>query len=243
MAIETATEPISVAVWDQTGVRGEATCLAHGQASRELFPAIHRLLVEQGWTVEDLDGLAVSIGPGSFTGLRVGVSTIKGLCGARAIPVAAVGTLDALARASGCAGRVAACLDAQRGQIYARVFECDGGNELRPLTDEVLAEPAGWAASLPDGVVVWLVGSGATTNREALSDALGARARFASRMSMSPAASVAILGAHRLAQDEATPVSELLPRYIKPSTADVNWKLGLVGSRLRRVLGKASHHG
>jgi len=242
LAIDTATEPISAAVWDETGVRGEETCRVDGQASRELFPAIHRLLAGRGWTVAGLGGLAVSIGPGSFTGLRVGVSTVKGLCGAHAIPAVAVGTLDALVLASGCEGRIAACLDARRGHIYARLFERDGHREVRPLTDEVLAEPSEWAASLPKDDHLWLIGSGATTYREAFVGELGVHARFA-EPSMSMAAAVAVLGAHQLAQGKVVAVSELLPRYIRPSTADVNFRLGLVGSRQRRVWGKASQHG
>ena len=151
LAIETATEWASVALWDdrrpligavqhpsRPGVVGEARCEERGRTSRELFPAIDRLLSERGWRVADLDGLALSIGPGSFTGLRIGVSAVKGLVGARVVPVAAVGTLDAVAVASGCSGLVAACLDAKRGEMFGRLFRCAEG-VLDPVTDEVLA--------------------------------------------------------------------------------------------------------
>lgn len=254
LAIETATEWASVALWDdqrpsRPGVVGEARCEERGRASRELFPAIDRLLSERGWRVADLDGLALSIGPGSFTGLRIGVSTVKGLVGARAMPVAAVGTLDAVAVASGCSGLVAACLDAKRGEIFVRLFRCVERHQnvaaegvLDPVTDEVLAPPSAWAASLPGDEAVWCVGDGAVLHRDGLAEALGARGRFGSSPAMTIAAAVAVLGARRLASGDATPVAELMPRYLRRVAAEVNLERGLVGSRRRLVLGWEPTH-
>jgi tRNA threonylcarbamoyladenosine biosynthesis protein TsaB len=241
LAIETATEWASVALWDdrrppRPGVVGEARCEERGRTSRELFPAIDRLLSERGWRVADLDGLALSIGPGSFTGLRIGVSAVKGLVGARVVPVAAVGTLDAVAVASGCSGLVAACLDAKRGEMFGRLFRCAEG-VLDPVTDEVLAPPSAWAASLPGDEAVWCVGDGALLHRDGLAGALGARGRFGASPAMTIAAAVAALGARRLASGDATPVAELVPRYFRRAAAEVNLERGLVGSRRRLVLG------
>jgi tRNA threonylcarbamoyl adenosine modification protein YeaZ len=188
--------------------------------------------------VADLDGLALSIGPGSFTGLRIGVSAVKGFVGARAMPVAAVGTLDAVAIAAGCSGLVAACLDAKRGEIFGRLFRCAAGI-LEPVTDEVLAPPSAWAASLPgdEDEAVWCVGDGALLHRDGLAEALGDRGRFGSSPAMTVAAAVAALGVRCLASGDATPVAELVPRYLRRVAAEVNLEQGLVGSRRRLVLG------
>ncbi|MBI3609055.1 MAG: tRNA (adenosine(37)-N6)-threonylcarbamoyltransferase complex dimerization subunit type 1 TsaB [Nitrospirae bacterium] len=238
LAIDTATAHASAAVWDdRSGDLREAECAEQGRTSRELFPAIHRLLSDVGWRVGDLDGLALSIGPGSFTGLRIGVSLVKGFVGARAVPIAAIGTLDAVAAAWGVEGLVGACLDAKRGEIYARLFRHGAVAFPEPLTDEVVAAPVEWAESLPEGGAVWCVGDGALLHQERLSAALGARGRFPRRATRTTAAAVAELGAHRLAAGETTPVAELLPRYIRRVTAEVNWERGLVGSRRRLVLG------
>jgi tRNA threonylcarbamoyladenosine biosynthesis protein TsaB len=238
LAIDTATAHASAAVWDdQSGDLREAECSERGRTSRELFPAIDRLLSEVGWRVADLDGLALSIGPGSFTGLRIGVSLVKGLVGARGVPIAAIGTLDAVAAAWGVEGLVAACLDAKRGEIYARLFRHGTGGIPDPLTDEVVATPVEWAESLGDGAAVWCVGDGAILHQERLSAALGARGRFPGRATRVTAGAIAELGARHLAAGETTPVAELLPRYLRRATAEVNWELGLVGSRRRLVLG------
>ncbi len=238
LAIDTATAHASAALWDdRSGDLREAECSERGRTSRELFPAIDRLLSDVGWRVADLDGLALSIGPGSFTGLRIGVSLVKGLVGARSMPIAAIGTLDAVAAAWGIEGLVAVCLDAKRGEIYARLFRLEAGGVPDSLTHEVVVSPVEWAESLELDEAVWCVGDGALLYQDQLSAALGGRGRFPRRATRMTAGAVAELGARRLAAGAATPVAELLPRYLRRATAEVNWELGLVGSRRRLVLG------
>jgi len=94
---------------------------------RRLLAAVDRVLADARWTPRDLEGLAVSIGPGSFTGLRIGVSTVKGLGWALGLPIAAVPTLDAMAAT--CRGRRCPwcpVLDARRGEVYTSLYRHDG---------------------------------------------------------------------------------------------------------------------
>jgi tRNA threonylcarbamoyladenosine biosynthesis protein TsaB len=244
LAIDTATEVASAAVWDgQPGTMRDATCSKPNQTSRDLFPAIDRLLAEWGWRVADLEGLALSIGPGSFTGLRIGVSLMKGLAGVRALPIAAVGTLDAVALASGRSGLVAACLDAKRGEILGRLFRCAYPETPEPVTDEVLALPSDWAASLPPDESLSYVGDGAARYREVLSAGSGSGARFEATGASTTAAAVAVLGGRRLAAGAFTPIAELLPRYLRRPSAEISLERGLVGSRQRRLLERGPIHG
>lgn len=240
LAIETACVSASAALWEgdiRAGIETvtEAHCGERGRTSIELFPAIDRLLVERAWTVADLGGMALSIGPGSFTGLRIGISLVKGLARARRMPIAAIGTLDALARASGCRGTVAACLDAKRGEIFARLFRCET-DVPEPLTEEGVFHPGDWAAASRVEGPIWCVGDGAALYRAALSDAWGGRAQFVDAVAMTPAAAVARLGARRLDASQDTPADALLPRYLRRSTAEDHFERGMVGRRRRAML-------
>src|SRR5207247_617489 len=94
LAVETSTLAGGAALLDGDLVVGEYVLDIRITHSERLMATIDRLLVDAGWSVRDLEGLAVSVGPGSFTGLRIGLSTVKGLALALAIPIAAVPTLD-----------------------------------------------------------------------------------------------------------------------------------------------------
>jgi tRNA threonylcarbamoyladenosine biosynthesis protein TsaB len=124
LAIESAVAP-SVALLRGEVVIAERACAA--PAAETLLPAIAALLEEASATLDDVGAYAISIGPGSFTGLRVGLSTLKGLAFGSDAPAFAVPTLAALAaEAPEGAGPVAALLDARRGELYAAAFEADG---------------------------------------------------------------------------------------------------------------------
>src|SRR5437016_12759737 len=97
LAVETSTLAGGVALLDGDRLVGEYLLDVRATHSERLMPAIDRLLADAGWAPGDLQGLAVAVGPGSFTGLRIGLSAIKGLALALAIPIAAVPTLDAMA--------------------------------------------------------------------------------------------------------------------------------------------------
>ncbi len=102
---------------------------------------VDRLLVDCGWSPKDLEGLAVSIGPGSFTGLRVGVATVKGLALALDLPVAPVPTLDALAATLPfAAAPVCPLLDARKGEVYCSLYRWQGsGDDARVGVSGALA--------------------------------------------------------------------------------------------------------
>ena len=101
----------------------ELVSLDGGTFSVQLVPQISALLIKQGLSKNDIDGFAVAAGPGSFTGLRVGLAAIKALAEILQKPIAAVSLLEAVARASGRDGEVLAALDAGRGEIYCGEYE------------------------------------------------------------------------------------------------------------------------
>ncbi|HXV37812.1 MAG TPA: tRNA (adenosine(37)-N6)-threonylcarbamoyltransferase complex dimerization subunit type 1 TsaB, partial [Myxococcota bacterium] len=122
LALETATAEASVALL-RGGELVDEVAAAPGPAAATLLPAIDRLLERSGVALAAIDAFAVSVGPGSFTSLRVGIATVKGLAFGAAQPVVPVSTLAALALAAGPTHEsVVPLLDARRGELYAAAY-------------------------------------------------------------------------------------------------------------------------
>jgi len=129
VAIETATETVGAAVRTEGGARAVFTLGGKRRHVETLAPALEHLLAQVGLAASDLDVVAVDLGPGLFTGLRVGVAAAKGLAQALGIGVVGLSSLDILSRAAlelGHQGYVLAAVDARRGEVFASV------RELRP---------------------------------------------------------------------------------------------------------------
>lgn len=117
----------------------EVVPLVGGTFSAELVPQIAALLAKHGFSKQDIDGFAAASGPGSFTGLRVGLAAIKGLAEVLGKPIAAVSLLEAVAMASSEAGRVLAVMDAGRKEVFAGDCEVDDSHsKIRVLGEELV---------------------------------------------------------------------------------------------------------
>lgn len=130
LALETATHRLSVALWLDGHVLERAAELPNG-SSEWLLPNVHALLAEAGSGLQSLDGIAFGAGPGSFTGLRLAAGCAQGLAYGLDLPVIGIGTLEALALASGEA-RVYACLDARMNEVYVASYE-QGVEVMAPI--------------------------------------------------------------------------------------------------------------
>ena len=136
LALESALRTPGIALLRDGELVAEITLPPTRPVSEQLLPGIDALLTLCGSPLDAVDAFAVSIGPGSFTGIRVGVATLKGLAFGGAQPVAAVSTLAALACAAGIPGdTVAAIIDARRGEVYAGVYELTEGEPSVTLAD------------------------------------------------------------------------------------------------------------
>ncbi len=157
LGLDTCLSICSVAVRDGDRMRASAReVMARGHQER-LAPMAQAVMAEAGLAFRELDRIAVTVGPGSFTGLRVGIAFAKGLAAALDLPTVGVGTLEALAAEAD--GLVFAVVDARRGQVYVQGFE-DGRALMAP--DAVTAETAAARiAELSMGRPMTLVGSGA----------------------------------------------------------------------------------
>ncbi|HXG02829.1 MAG TPA: tRNA (adenosine(37)-N6)-threonylcarbamoyltransferase complex dimerization subunit type 1 TsaB [Candidatus Binatia bacterium] len=213
LAVETSTLAGGVALLDGDRVRGEYVLDVSATHSERLLPAIDRLMADAGWRPGDLEGLAVAVGPGSFTGLRIGLSAVKGLAMALGIPIAGVPTLDALAAALPFAAwPVCPVLDARKGEVYACRYRWEGAGWRREWEYLALA-PEALAARLVEPTIV--LGDGA-----ALVQSPHAHPAPPHRRLPSPAA-VAVLGRARLLAGESVAPADLLPIYLRPSEAEL----------------------
>ena len=219
LALETATLAGGAALLDDGGLVGESRLNIALTHSERLMLVVDRLLGDCGWDVASLDALAVSIGPGSFTGLRVGAATAKGLALALEVPVAPVPTLDALAATLPFADApVCPLLDARKNEVYCSRYRWTGAAMVREW--EYLAlPPAAAAARLPDPVIV--LGDGVPACRPYLGH-LGDGLREADPVHSVPSpAVVGALGHAMLAAGGGIPAEQLAPLYLRPSEAEL----------------------
>jgi len=150
LAVDTTTPRGSAAVAGPQGILAEARVTTADGHSRWLLPAVSALLQGLGLDARDVDAFAVTIGPGSFTGLRVGLGSIQGLAMAAGRPCVGLSTLDVLAAAAaGSAPTIVAVLDAFRGEVYSGVYDGEGrlrgDRRVGPLTRVLEGLPSGTA--------------------------------------------------------------------------------------------------
>jgi len=213
LAVEASSLAGGVALLDDERLVAEYLLDVSVTHSERLMAAVDRVLADARWTPRMLGGLAVAVGPGSFTGLRIALSTVKGLALALGVPVAAVPTLDAMAAAVPWASLpVCPVLDARKGEVYASLYRWDD-RVMRREWEYLALPPAALAERLREPTLV--VGDGAASI-----DSPHARTLPAPRRLPSPAC-VGALGLARLRRGETVAAAELTPLYLRPSEAEL----------------------
>jgi tRNA threonylcarbamoyladenosine biosynthesis protein TsaB len=221
LGIETATTQGSVALFGGNGLVSEYTLNVEITHSERLLPAVDRVLQDAGVALDHLEGIAVSIGPGSFTGLRIGLSTAKGLAYATGLPVVGVPTLEAMAWTLPAAKwQICPVLDARKQEVYAALFQHEPEG-LRRLADDQAVAPEDLCSLIRKPTL--FLGDGLAVYRDTFRRLLG------SRFLLPPAAHrggraacVAELGRTRLLAGERDDASVLAPAYIRPSEAELH---------------------
>jgi len=227
LALETATPIASCAVVDRSGVAAEVTLRAPMRHLEWLLPAVDVMLRGLALGPEDIEAVAVSRGPGGFTGLRIGIITGVMWARARGVPLLGVGTLEALAAAADCGGLVLPVLDAHRGEVAGALYASEAGGHsgsngtlkslLAPLVappDVLAREVIGALASEGNDVdPVLVVGDGLVRHGTVLLGALGGRARAGGPHVHPRAATVGLLALPRLAGGERDDPTGFVPIY------------------------------
>ena len=214
LAVDTTHEYGSLAL-----ARGEETLeevALHAPAgfAHVIYGHLRELLERHGAAVEHIDCFAAASGPGSFTGVRVGLACIKGLAEATGKPAIAVSNLEAVA-SFGTAGLRAAVLDARRGEIYGAVYDADG----RLAAPEMVAPFPIWLESLPSGDLEFVC--------LGITPELTGTRYAAARVTMAPrslAVAIARIAARRYERGEASDPAALDANYVRRSDAELFWK-------------------
>jgi tRNA threonylcarbamoyladenosine biosynthesis protein TsaB len=160
LSVDTATSRISIALLEGYEIRAELRLSSVETRSARLLPSVAYLLRDLGWNLHDLDLIAAGVGPGSFTGIRIGVATALGLAQTLSIPFAGISCLDALAHAVALPeGRLGVVMDAQRSQVYYAEYAVKG-RRLRQVLKPALLSP-GDLAGVMRPAKLYLAGDGA----------------------------------------------------------------------------------
>ena len=221
LAIETSAKSVSAAVVEG-GVPLASAYQNRGLThSRTLMPLLDGMLSAAGLKAEDMDLLAVANGPGSFTGLRIGVSALKGLAWALEKPCCGVSTLEAMAQnLRHMDGLIVCSMDARRSQVYNAVFAAEGGQLARLTPDRAIALSQLAEELQGDPRLKLVVGDGAALCSGFLSEA-GIPCRMApAQLVMQNAVGVALAAEEMAARGETVSARDLVPVYLRLSQAE-----------------------
>jgi tRNA threonylcarbamoyladenosine biosynthesis protein TsaB len=225
LAIETSTMLGGIAITDTlSGLIVEVRLNVKSTHSERLMTEIDHALRQAGLKVSDIDAFAVAIGPGSFTGLRIGLSTVKGFSYITGKPIVSVPTLHALAwNFPYCRYPVCTMLDARKKEIYAALFKWDNEDFIRVI-DEVSIKVSRFLEesklSLYEKIV--FTGEGALLYRNKIIEVMGDKAIFATAEKMVPSpANVASIGIRKAMKREFSEPVSLVPFYIRRSEAEI----------------------
>jgi tRNA threonylcarbamoyladenosine biosynthesis protein TsaB len=233
LALDTATDQVSVAIGDQGRVLGSVQLVGGRRHSEQLAPAIDYLRRELDVELGRLAAVAVGVGPGLFTGLRVGVTTAKVMAQALRVPVVGISSLDLVAYPLRHTERlVVAVLDARRREVFSARYRAVPGGVQRVSEYEVFA-PAELVAELAadgslDRTGVLLAGDGVDRFASDFGELAHAEVAGAEFAHPSVAALVELATA-RAEREEFEPASELRPMYLRNSDAEINWDRGPEG--------------
>ena len=212
LSIETSTSICSVAIHEQGELIALAEIKEPGAHAEKLLLLVDELFEKAGLSFADLDAVAVSQGPGSYTGLRIGVSTAKGIAYALEIPLIGINTLQAMAASQQVApgDYVVAVLDARRKEVYTQTFG-DSLQELSPIEAVVLEE--GVFASILEKGRVYFVGDGVEKVKE---EVKSANALFIADWAISLSAkNMGVLASEKHARKEWEDLAYFVPNYLK----------------------------
>ena len=206
---------LTLAEGDGNGFRVlESSAIAGGTFSAQLVPTLASLLQRHGFGAKDIGGFAPVSGPGSFTGLRVGLSAIKGLAEVLKIPIATVSLLEALATSSYQQGTIATALDAGRSEIYFGLFSFASGRAVK-ITEELLSQ-AEFTSRLTETKPVRLI-----TSDHAVAELASSTGIQVQEVTRPGSEVIARIGLQKLFTNETVSVEALDANYIRRSDAEI----------------------
>lgn len=228
LGVETSTVRASVALGSEQELIASCSISRGATHGEFVLPSIEYLLGKTGLTYGNVAGVAVGVGPGLFTGLRVGVATAKTLAQALSVPIVGISSLDLLAFEARHSGKIICpALDARRGEVFFSFYRQVPGGITR-IGDYLVGGLSKLQAEIQGrGSDVLLLGHGALLYRRELDQP---KVEFGSMANAFPrAASLVELAMPRLSRGDSDRLLEIEPRYMRRSTAEINWKRRMAG--------------
>lgn len=223
LGIDTSTMTGSVAIISEDRLLAEQSVNTKTTHAERLLATIDLVVKVASLTIRDIDGIAVSSGPGSFTGLRIGVTTAKGIAYSIHKPIVAIPSLDALA-SQFLYSELLLCpiLDAKKKEVYTALYRNSGG-ETHRLSEYSAIAPHALFQAIHEPVL--FLGDGVLSYRKQIETALGERALFADPAHLLPRGSlIANMGYARLIAGKTDDCLSLAPRYLRKSDAEIHWE-------------------
>lgn len=233
LGVDTSTMTAGIGIVEEDEILVEVKFSVKITYSEILLSCIDQALKNVGLKINQMDGFAVSIGPGSFTGLRIGLSTLKGLSFATGKPLASIPSLDALAYLSlYCQHPVVAMLDAKKDQVYTAIYETRDG-KLKRQSEYLVIDVEDLVKRISQKTL--FVGPGAKLYQKRLIELLKDRACFSLvEQSLPSGATVALLGSKRLILGQIEDIVDLEPMYLRKSEAELKFRnVPVSGNRTR----------
>jgi tRNA threonylcarbamoyladenosine biosynthesis protein TsaB len=220
LSVDTTSPAGSVALLRNSFLLSEVNCDSSLTYSERLLPAVQYILETQGLKSSDIDAFALSVGPGSFIGIRIGVSTIKSLALASGKLVAPVSSVDAYALKLHRPGKRLVCpfLDAKKGEVYAALFESQG-SQIKEIIASGAYSPDYILSRVPTHRLIEFIGNGVSVYREKIMSYLKDKAKLSSR-SLFIAREVGLLGYKALKENRGVRSGEVKPLYFRKSQAE-----------------------
>jgi tRNA threonylcarbamoyladenosine biosynthesis protein TsaB len=224
LGIDTSTTCGSIGLIHDESVISEYLLNLAVTHSERLLDAIDLVLRKAHLALGDLDGFAISLGPGSFTGVRIGVSTVKGLAYAVQKPVVGVSTLEVLAsQVSPTPYLICPIIDARKGEVYSAFYRYEELTHLKRLSEYQAIKPEVVFGMVKEPTI--FLGDGVKTYGEDLRNSLRSFALFSPAALQIPHGSVvAKLGLELLQKGELLNLATFAPLYVRPSEAEIKWR-------------------
>ena len=239
LALDTSSKATSLAVARGASLLGSISEPPDEMRSETLWTEVRSLLAELGMTIGEVDAFAVCVGPGGFTGLRVGMAAVKGLAAATSKPILGVTSLEGAAFAAGPALSVCAIVNAYKGEVYSQLFSFDGDRVPVAQNDPMVStlEQALERVSGMNELV--FAGDGAEAGAEVIRNVAAACAegKWTTKQSdHSLAEDVARLAFSKNERGQLETAESLKACYVRKAEAEIKLSLGLLGSKIKRSM-------
>ena len=243
-ALDTSSNVTSMAIARGDEVIESFAVQADEKRSERLWLDVQALLDKTGFVISDIELFGVCTGPGNFTGLRVGISAVKGFAAATGKSVAGVTSLEAAALAASGAAAVCAMINAYKGEVYSQLFEFNGSGAPVALNEPLVSTPVEAVERIAHLDEVAFVGDGAIANADVIRE-VGRESRaagkskgafFVEQATGSVADRIVRLAYLRFVQGETGTAESLRACYVRPAEAEIKLSLGLLGTKIQRSI-------